>query len=437
MTCEPGKPRITWYGDDFTGSTDALETLAAAGLNAVLFLDIPSPAELARFPNVQAIGLAGTSRSQSPQWMSEHLPAAFAWLRGLQPRVCHYKVCSTFDSSPEVGNIGRAIEIGREVFHTPLVPIIAGAPALGRFTAFGHLFASYQGRVSRIDRHPVMSRHPVTPMDEADLLVHLARQTSLKSALVPLPEVLSGQAASSLERHSQSGVQCALIDVIDDRSALQAGLAIQDNFPFLAGSSGVEHSLVAAWRHQGLLAAPPSPPPVAPADRIVVLSGSCAPTTWHQIHSAIDAGFAAFPIDPAAGDLHPIAAQARQALQQGRSVILHTSLDHTSPWLDNFPPTRRIDARHQLAARCGALLRDILLQSGVTRAVVAGGDTSSHAGRQLGLTALTYQAPLILGAPLCRAASPDPALDGLEIVFKGGQIGPPNFFPQALQGVAC
>ena len=41
--------------------------------------------------------------------------AIFTWLKALGARFCHYKVCSTFDSSPTVGNIGRAIEIGREV----------------------------------------------------------------------------------------------------------------------------------------------------------------------------------------------------------------------------------------------------------------------------------------------------------------------------------
>ena len=51
-----------------------------------------------------------------------------------------------------------------------------GIEHVKRYTAFGHLFAGYQGKTYRIDRHPVMSRHPVTPMDEADLALHLARK---------------------------------------------------------------------------------------------------------------------------------------------------------------------------------------------------------------------------------------------------------------------
>ena len=53
----------------------------------------------------------------------QHLPA-FTALRALQPRHVHYKVCSTFDSSSTVGSIGRAIEIGREVFKQRWVPLL-------------------------------------------------------------------------------------------------------------------------------------------------------------------------------------------------------------------------------------------------------------------------------------------------------------------------
>ena len=54
-----------------------------------------------------------------------------------------YKVCSTFDSSPEVGSIGRAIEVGREVFSSKFVPILAAAPRFGRYTLFGHHFVAF------------------------------------------------------------------------------------------------------------------------------------------------------------------------------------------------------------------------------------------------------------------------------------------------------
>src|ERR1700678_1100076 len=119
-------PLYCYYGDDFTGSTDVLEQLAANGVQTVLFLAMPTPAQLARFAGCQAIGFAGDARSQSPGWMSAHLPAIFTRMRELGPAIVHYKVCSTFDSAPHRGSIGRALEIGRDIFATETVPIVVG-----------------------------------------------------------------------------------------------------------------------------------------------------------------------------------------------------------------------------------------------------------------------------------------------------------------------
>ena len=175
---------VSYYGDDFTGSTDVMEALASNGIPTVLFLGIPDQALLDRFQDCRAIGIAGTSRSESPAWMQEHLAPAFQWLKGLQASICHYKVCSTFDSSPAIGSIGRVMDLSRSAFGDTAIPIVAATPALGRYCAFGNLFArsATDGRVHRIDRHPIMSVHPVTPMHEADLARHLGAQTSMPMA---------------------------------------------------------------------------------------------------------------------------------------------------------------------------------------------------------------------------------------------------------------
>ncbi len=158
-----------------------MEALALRGVETVLFLDVPTEAQRASFPNVRAIGVAGTSRSETPGWMNENLAPVFHWMAQEQAEIAHYKICSTFDSSPEIGSIGRALELGHAAFGGKPVPILVGAPQLKRYTAFGELFAAYRGEIFRIDRHPVMSRHPVTPMREADLRRHLAGQTDLPS----------------------------------------------------------------------------------------------------------------------------------------------------------------------------------------------------------------------------------------------------------------
>ena len=109
--------------------------------------------------------------------MDAHLPAAFATLAGLGAPITHYKMCSTLDSSPDVGSVGRAIDLALAVIPSAWTPVLVAAPPMRRYQAFGNLFAAGPGGVSRLDRHPVMARHPVTPMDEADVARHLARQT--------------------------------------------------------------------------------------------------------------------------------------------------------------------------------------------------------------------------------------------------------------------
>ncbi len=175
---------LTYYGDDLTGSTDSLEALELGGVSTVLFLEPPTPEQLARFPKVCAVGLAGVSRTMTPDAMDDALPGAFQSLKNLGAPLTHYKVCSTFDSSPEIGSIGRATEIGKRVFATPLIPVMVGAPKLKRYVVFGNHFASVGNTTYRLDRHPTMSRHPITPMDEGDLRLHLGKQTDLSVDII-------------------------------------------------------------------------------------------------------------------------------------------------------------------------------------------------------------------------------------------------------------
>jgi uncharacterized protein YgbK (DUF1537 family) len=87
-----------------------------------------------------------------------------------------------------------------------------------------------------------------------------------------------------------------------------------------------------------------------------------------------------------------------------------------------------------LGERAGRILDRVLKRSGLRRAVIAGGDTSSHAGRQLGIGALTFVSHMAPGAPLCKAWSRSPSRQGLEVVFKGGQCGRDDFFETVRSG---
>lgn len=438
---------LSYYGDDLTGSTDVMEALASHGVDTVLFMNVPDEALLARFSHCKAIGLAGTSRSETSEWMQENLTPTFNWLKSLNAAIAHYKVCSTFDSAPHVGNIGKAVEIGKAIFDQAYVPVVVGAPQLKRYTSFGNLFAAYQGETYRIDRHPVMSRHPVTPMHEADLRVHLAQQTALKTVLADLVALSAADANERVNAIVKDADGMVLLDVDSHESQLQAGeqlwrLRSRDGW-FVAGSSGVEYALLAAWAKSGLIGAKKEFPLPGKADRIAVVSGSVSPTTERQIRHATASGFTGIDLDPLdlLGEssnqaIETAVTEGQKALKQGKSVILNTAL---GPSADRGAEIDKIaGSRHKLARSLGFILRSLVERERLTRAVIAGGDTSSHALRELHVDALTTLLPLpqTPGSPLCTAHGAHAATNGLQIALKGGQVGSDGYFCQIRDGLA-
>jgi 3-oxoisoapionate kinase len=423
-----------YYGDDFTGSTDVLEQLSVNGVSSVLFLNTPTPAQLARFSDCQAIGFAGDARSRTPEWMNANLPAIFNRMRELAPGIVQYKVCSTFDSAPHRGSIGRALEIGRKIFGTPTAPIGVGAPHLGRFLVFGHLFAAAGSEVYRIDRHPTMAHHPATPMHEADLRLHLAKQTDLPIGLVDLRAFQAGKVTEAFRLQAAAGAGAVLLDGLDAAMLQQAGEMVwnlEKQPIFTIGSSGLTAGLIAHWRSTGVLAAEATFAAAIPTDPILIISGSCSAVTAAQILWAKRQGYACVELD--AAELASGGPQAIEAalqaglhpLRSGRDTVLYTALGAPSGTTHG----------QELGATLGRLLLKLLQQTSVRRVVLCGGDTSSHAVQQLNLTALTFAGPLAPGAPLCRAHAEEvTGLDGLELVLKGGQIGPEDFFGIARRG---
>jgi uncharacterized protein YgbK (DUF1537 family) len=206
------------------------------------------------------------------------------------------------------------------------------------------------------------------------------------------------------------------------------------------GSSGVEYALVAYWRASGLLPPPPQFEPVRAVDRLVVVSGSCSPNTERQIRWALDHGFTGIPVDAGAlveGDettRRALMDSALKDLAQGRSLIVYTALGEKDSTLAKAARARESTFGMRLSAQLGVLLRELIRRSGIRRVLIAGGDTASYVGQQLGIEALTMASPMLPGAPLCRAHADSPSLDGLELVFKGGQMGTDDCFAKVKTG---
>ena len=460
-------PRVCWYGDDFTGATDTLAEVARAGLRGLLFLGVPSREQLRRAGPLDAIGIAGAARAMTPADMETELRAVGRFMAGTGARVLHYKCCSTFDSAPHVGSIGVAIRELRRHMPNPLVPIVGGQPSIGRYCSFAQLFAraGASPEIHRIDRHPVMSQHPVTPMHEADLRRHLAAQGLPDIRSVPhtaYPSLRMADDAPRVEDWIDNIIETSdgpvLFDLTDDEQLAVIGRLIWRAaacVPLLAvGPSSVQQALARAASpghaghtghtghtvhtgHTGHLdpagpAAPPLPPASGP---VLVVAGSLSPVTARQIAACQRYLHQPLNVQQLLNDPAYAAAQiqhAATALQRGQNVLVHTDRPDQAVTADQAASTARATA--QLAANIIAASAE--RGTRLSRIGIAGGDTSSQATLALGLWGLAFRCVLAPGVTVSIARSDNALVDGVELMLKGGQMGGDLLFDDLVTGTA-
>lgn len=485
-------PAFGWYADDFTGATDTLAVAARSGLRSILFLSLPEPTRLGRVGALDAIGIAGSARTMNPQAMQAFLPEVGRFFASLGVAVLHYKCCSTFDSAPESGNLAVAMRILGNYVPGAATVVVGGQPDIGRYCCFGNLFAAAGDRqIYRLDRHPTMHCHPVTPMNEADIGRHLRRlgianivnvpYTCYCAPAIQLDHVVDahGQACDSVEPPGQSVL---LFDVAEEahlpivgRQVARLGGAPGRGI-LAVGSSAVLQAMAAYWKTTGTIAADHRSPSGARAFAtrelredapVFVFAGSMSPVTADQVTGA--RGYLKIPLQ-ADRLLHEAGYAARCCervvgmLGQGRHVLAHIEQERVfgsipadahsrgsgpsasghggsaEPGLDG---ARRLAIRPaQLAIATAEFVRAVVglcrqRNIALRRLGIAGGDTSSHATQRLDIWALSYVDTLAPGVTLCRAHSDDPMLDGLELMLKGGQMGGARIFDRLLQHEAA
>lgn len=369
--------------------------------------------------------------------MEEILLPAFEKLKQTGARHIHYKTCSTFDSSPAVGSIGKAIDIGSHVFNNTFIPLLVAAPVLGRYCLFGNLFARMgigsRGEIYRLDRHPSMSKHPVTPSDESDLRLHLGKQTNKKTGLLDILQLSKPYKViqQQMQKLFEEGSDIILIDALYQEQLLLIGELIdglaRDGSLFSVGSSGIEMALGQYWNANKKLEPVNEWPDHGKIAPLLVISGSCSPVTAAQIECALSNDFEELVIDTTAlinaGESF-IQAQVERAillLKNNKSLIIHSN------------GTKRLQQdisvpAEKLGTVLGNIAREITARINIKRIIVAGGDTSSYAARAMGIESVQMIGALVPGAPLCVAKAPGSPIDGIQVNFKGGQVGGKAYF---------
>ncbi len=160
-----------------------------------------------------------------------------------------------------------------------------------------------------------------------------------------------------------------------------------------------------------------------------VIAGSCSLATLAQVAHWQQAGRPALALDGVAlARGEPVVAQAlawaRERLSQG-PVLVYSSLD--APALKAVQAAEGALAAGERVERAMAALAVGLVDAGVQRLVVAGGETSGAAVQALGVRQLRIGPAICPGVPWTMVEGRP-----LWLALKSGNFGGPGFFTEAL-----
>ena len=413
--------------DDYTGASDLANTLTRCGLRTVQTIGVPSD-ELA-LPEVDAVVVSLKSRSIEASLAVSRSRAADNWLRGRGADHVLFKICSTFDST-DAGNIGPVMDALRADSGETIVLVTPAFPETGRTVYQGNLFV---GSVP-LNESPLRD-HPLNPMHDSNLVRVLARQSKTRVGLVDLAAIARGSDAvrARLAELSGKGFGAAIADAVFERDLETIGKVALDHRLSVGASGfglGLARALVASGRIKpGASNAVSDAPLGGPA---ACLAGSCSQATLQQIASA-EQVMPVLHLDPdqvvsGRAEAQRALAWARERLKEGAILIASSS---TPDQVAALQSRHGRDTAGHAIEQAMADIAEGLVQSGVHRLVVAGGETSGAVVDRLGIPGFLVGAEIAAGVPVLRAVG---ANDGaMLLALKSGNFGGPEFFSDALK----
>jgi uncharacterized protein YgbK (DUF1537 family) len=409
--------------DDFTGATDLANNLVRSGMRTLQTIGVPAaPVD----GEVDAVVVALKSRTIPAGEAVAQSLAALEWLRRAGCRQFYFKYCSTFDSTAQ-GNIGPVAEALMDALGAQIAIACPAFPTNARTIYMGNLFVGELPLSESGMRH-----HPLTPMTDSNLVRVLQAQSRAKVGLVAWSAVAAGEEAirARFAALKAEGARLAVVDAISDADLFAIAAACAEHLLITAGS-GIAIGLPENFRRAGLLPlrADAAELPRVPG-RAALVSGSCSQATNAQVAHWIASGRAAIRIDPLAiaggGGAAAALSQAEPLLESGPVLFYATAAPDE---------VKAVQAKLGVA-EAGALvertLADIaqgLVERGVTRLVVAGGETAGAVVQALGINALKIGPQIDPGVPWTATLGPHPIL----LTLKSGNFGSTDFFEKSLR----
>ncbi len=407
--------------DDYTGASDLANTLTRNGLSTMQTIGVPAGDVVAA--DVEAVVVALKIRSIEAARAVEAAGAAYDWLAERGARHVLYKICSTFDSTDQ-GNIGPVSEALRARAKAGAVLVTPAFPETGRTVYKGHLFV---GDVP-LNESPLRD-HPLNPMRDSDLVRVLQRQSRSGVGLIDLAAVAAGPdaIASKLDELEARGFGAAIVDAVFESDLVAIGKAAARG-RISIGASGLGLGLARALNARGSGSAGALEPVGGLA---AIVAGSCSRATLEQI-TAAQSDLPVLRLDTArlidgADEIARAIGWARDRLPAG-PVLIASSAE----------PARVAELQERFGREASghAIERGLaeivagLVESGVRRLVVAGGETSGAAVDRLGVSAFRLGPEIAPGVPLMRTVGR--AGGDLQIALKSGNFGGRDFFARAL-----
>jgi uncharacterized protein YgbK (DUF1537 family) len=411
--------------DDFTGATDLCSMLVRGGMRTVQLIGVP-PADQAP-PDADAVVVALKSRTAPVRQAVEDSRAALTWLQAAGARQYFFKYCSTFDST-EHGNIGPVADALIDALGCGFALACPAFPTNARTVYQGYLFAG-----GNLLNESGMEHHPLTPMTDANLVRVLSRQTDGAVGLVNFATVDRGAPAirDAMTRLKEQGRRYAIVDAITDAHLLAIGEAAESH-ALITGGSGVALGLPKNFRRAGVLPVRDDPAALPRLEgACAVVAGSCSRATLAQLGYARN-HLPVFELDPL--ETPDAASLSDAALTWAADKIG----DRPMVIAASAAPEKVALLQSRLGRdQAGALVEDAvariaagLVERGVRRMVVAGGETSGAVVGRLGVRSLRIGGEIDPGVPWTHASGSGPEL---MLALKSGNFGATDFFLKAFR----
>ncbi len=413
--------------DDYTGASDLANTLTRCGLRTVQTIGVPDDA--LALPDVDAVVVSLKSRSIAADEAVKRSRAADKWLRGHGAPHVLFKICSTFDST-DAGNIGPVMDALRADSGDAIVLVTPAFPGTGRAVFQGNLFV---GAVP-LNESPLKD-HPLNPMRDSNLVRVLARQSKIKIGLVDLATVARGPDAirNRLKELVSQDFGAAIVDAVFDRDLEIIG-QVANGHRLSVGASGMGlglvRAIIASKKSTQTSAAPSNVKPVG--GPVACLAGSCSQATLVQIAEA-EKSMPVLRLDPekvvaSNNEIERALDWARGHLGEKPILIASSS---TPDQVAALQKKHGRDAAGHAIEQAMAAISERLVDAGVRRLVIAGGETSGAVVDRLGIPGFLVGAEIAAGVPVLRAVG-WPRGEAV-LALKSGNFGGVDFFNDAIR----